>query len=107
MFNKQKRINSERFKEILKSGKKIFGKNIHITYLDNNLTHSRFSIVVPKKSFKKAFLRHRIKRQVTHALKEVEVNFKPLDYILFAKESVKPLTFDEIKGELNDLSGRI
>lgn len=100
-------MNSLRFDEVLRGGNQVHSGNVYFSVLDNDLDHSRFAIVVPKKVLRKAFDRHKLKRQVNHIMKDIEANLPSKDYIVFVKKGIVDISPKDIKDELTTLSGRI
>ena len=100
MFKRSQRINSERFREVMKSPKVIRGDFVYIRFIENDLNASRFSVVVPKKVVKSAVSRHFIKRKIVNLLKKVSKEYPVNDYLVFVSKDIKDVSIDDIKSDL-------
>ncbi len=69
MLKKNNRLNSEEFQEVFKKGKRYFFKNFLFIIYQNN-KNFKAGISIPKKEFKLAIQRNKIKRQIHYLLKE-------------------------------------
>lgn len=67
-------------------------------------TKKRFAFVCGTKISKKAVERNRIKRQLAQAVWELWEEFKPGDYIFYAKKTLLGKTAKEIKEEVESFN---
>jgi ribonuclease P protein component len=102
MFKKSYRLNTSTFKEVFNFGKTTKNQFFLIKIKENNLTHSRFSVVVSKKIEKKAVRRNYLKRKIYHALKEVFVEYPVADYIFILNSSIKDLQYKDLVKNLKN-----
>ncbi|MCK5021850.1 MAG: ribonuclease P protein component [Candidatus Pacebacteria bacterium] len=102
MLSKDKKINTQLFKEILESGKMYSSDLFSLKYLRSSIEeNSRFAVVAPKKQFKKAFQRNFIKRKVFNIIKDVYEDILPsFNIIFFLKKEVKDSNYEELKKEI-------
>jgi len=88
------------FERIFKSGNKDYGQCFTIRFLENELDHCRFSVIVSNKFSKKAVernkFRRRIKAVITENLSKFSRNF---DILITILEPAKKLNFQETKIE--------
>lgn len=74
-------------------------------YLPNRLGRNRWGVSVPVKICKKAVDRNRTKRKILEAVKEIK-NFS-LDAIIIASGTILDKSFNEIKGQLDQVIKKI
>ena len=106
MFQKKERITTDRFKEIIDLNRTFHADLLYARFGVNNLDYSRFSVVVPKKVEKLSIKRHFLKRKINAVLEELKGQFKKGDYLVFAKESIKGKSFEDVNNSVKDLSKR-
>lgn len=87
-------------------GKRIF-KKVYSGALFNlavakNPSQNRFAFVAGTKISKKATERNKIKRQLFQIIWETREEFKPGDYIFYAKKNILGKNKEEIKEELKN-----
>ena len=105
MLSKDKKINTNLFKEILSSGKKKSFKYFYTLILENKEQEkSHITCVAPKKQFKKAVERNEIKRKCMVILKDLYPTI-PSKYniILFLKKEIYKLNSQELKKEIKSI----
>ncbi len=72
MLYAQNRLRKEKdFERVFKKGEKAKGDSLFLRFAENNLSQSRFGIVVSKKVSLKATERNRIKRKIGEAIREI------------------------------------
>ena len=86
MLPKKDRITTERFKNIMETGKTVRSAILHTKFLPNE--KHRFAISVPKKVVKSAVNRHLLKRRIISSISNNWEIFPPADYIIFATDKV-------------------
>ncbi len=59
------------FENVFRKGEKVKGNFVYLKFAPNNLSESRFGIVVSKKVSLKAVERNKIKRKLREAIKEL------------------------------------
>lgn len=95
------------FERIKKEGKVIRGNFFFLSFLENNLTFSRFGIIVSKRLSNKAVKRNRIKRLIREFIRNNLLSaFGGYDVVIVAKKSVLEKE-EEISKELKKLFGLI
>ncbi len=87
--------------KIIKSNKKIVGKNFIIYYDTNNLNYNRFCISVSKK-IGKANVRNLLKRKVKDILMKNNID-SSYDYVIILRNGVISLTYIEMRDEIINL----
>ena len=103
MLSKDKKINTQLFKEVLNKG-----KTHHFTYFSVktlkspvNENKSKFTIVVSKKIVKKAISRNLIRRRFFNIIKDIYKDFPtPYAFIFFLKKEGKELNYKDLKKEI-------
>ena len=108
MFKKQFRISAKEFPVLLKERKNcVHSPILMVQFVPAN--EYKFAVVTPKKVFKKAVTRNKIKRTLYGVLKEVcgEQLLPQGVYIVLLKKLAKDKTVREIKRELRELLGKI
>ena len=103
MFKKTYRLHTSDFKEVFNFGKTIKAPLFLIKAKQNNLTHSRFAVVVSKKLFKKAVERNYLKRKCMHALKEVYSTLPINDYIFILNSGAKDIQYKDLITHLKNI----
>lgn len=72
MLSAQNRLRKEKdFERVFKKGEKTKGDSLFLRFARNNLSQSRFGIVVSKKVSLKATERNRIKRKIGEDIREI------------------------------------
>lgn len=87
--------------KIIKSNKKIVGKNFIIYYDTNNFNYNRFCISVSKK-IGKANVRNLLKRKVKDILMKNNLD-SSYDYVIILRNGVISLTYIEMRDEIINL----
>lgn len=89
------------FARVSQQGKAIFGREISLKWTKNNLSYSRFGIVVSLKVDKKANVRNKIKRRIRAALKEYLVQLvQGYDFLILTRAEIKELDYSQIKDRM-------
>ncbi len=92
---------SKDFERLAKVGQPIFGRAISLKYIKNNLSVSRFGIIVSLKISKKAVVRNKLKRQLrailSSMLKAIKVGY---DVMILTRPEAKDLKFEDLKKQL-------
>jgi len=113
-FDKSDRICSvRRISEIFRTGSVLFSHPLKVLYLPNNTHFSRVVISVPKRLFKRAVKRNRIKRQIREILRRD--HFRDFSktgvdlFILFIGKELPDYNFlnEKIKNVLEKISKRV
>lgn len=88
-------------KTLFARGKSVFGSWVGMKFRKNNLSMSRFAVVVGVKVSKKAVVRNRLKRQVRAIVQEVLPQVTPgYDVLFFMKPAGARGSFDELKEQV-------
>ncbi len=97
-------IKSDHFKQIFKSGRKIYSANFVIYVLSNQLDFPRIGISVGRRVSTKATDRNKIKRLIREVFRTNKNIFDKNDIVLVVKNNVKDVKgkdlFEEIKKAL-------
>ena len=105
MLPKKDRITTERFKEIMDSGKTVRSAILYTKFLPNE--KHRFAVSIPKKIVKSAVNRHLIKRRIISSISNNWESFPPADYIVFATEQVVGSQGSVLDQIVKDLSEKV
>ncbi|HMO78759.1 MAG TPA: ribonuclease P protein component [Candidatus Paceibacterota bacterium] len=100
MFSSKNRLDNESVRNILKNN--VGAINTPLFYakrIKNDLNLYRFAILIPKKIYKKAVDRHKIKRKIISIIKEFE-DISKCDYVLTLKKDINSLDKTEIQKDL-------
>ncbi|MFA7193658.1 MAG: ribonuclease P protein component [Candidatus Paceibacterota bacterium] len=89
MLPKTQRINTQRFGEIMASGRNINAGGFYLKTLNNDSL--RFAVAIPKKVVKSAIKRHLLKRRIFNIIKENKDLFPVADYIVFTNKEALDL----------------
>lgn len=104
MLEKKRRLTKNgSFTYMYKNGKKLNGANLYVIYLPTNSRFNRFGFVVSNK-IGKANVRNKVKRRL-RAIVRANINSisKKNNYIFIVKETIKFLTFEQLKKEVLEL----
>jgi len=95
------------FERVAKKGRAVYDKAIALKWIKNNLSYSRFGIVVSLKIDKRATVRNKIKRRIRAVIREnINQIQKGLDFMILTKPEIKNLGYQEIKDKLLGLFER-
>jgi ribonuclease P protein component len=107
MLKKKHRLSRREFETLLKKGRRFSGT--HLTLLTAKISHAvdipKFSVVVSKKTAKRATARNLVRRRV-YALLQGYVGLQGTHNALYAKPSIVTRSFEEINQELANLFER-
>jgi ribonuclease P protein component len=108
MINKDQRIKSEYFDEILKKGKRFFSESFTCSVLKNEETdNSKFAVVVSKKVSKLAVKRNILRRRMFALLSKQKESFPtPYFFVFFIKDKTFKVN-EGIKNEMKILIKKI
>ena len=101
----KRRINKETFNLVMKDGVFVSLNGVYLKYtVKKDPSPSLFAFVVPKKVKKTSIGRHLLKRKMTAVVEKVILNIKNGYFIIiFAKEGVCTLPYNEIEKEILNL----
>jgi ribonuclease P protein component len=105
MLPKVQRINTNRFNEIITSGKNINAGGFYFKVLP--CEEMRFAVVVPKKICKNAVKRHFIKRRVFNAIKENKVLFPTADYLVFVNKEAFDFSYEKTVEDIKNMAQKL
>lgn len=91
MLPKNIRLDSKQIPRIAKTGKKIYGDLIFISFIEkSDLNSSKFAISISKKVDKKAVVRNKIKRKLREAIRflEKEKFFKKGEFLVIPRTNL-------------------
>ena len=99
MLPRQHRLTKNKdFARVAQQGKVIFGRELGLKYIKNDLAFSRFGVVVSLKISKKAVVRNKIKRRIRAILKEnLSKITSGYDFMILTRLGVKDLDYSQIK----------
>jgi len=109
-FKRHERLSGRLAFDLVKAkGKKIKGRSLIFNYMPNGLSFSRLGVVVPKKYYKKAVERNRIRRCVREwfRLHKYLLASPPKDVVVVALPGIELRMCKGIFKELDSLCGRI
>lgn len=90
MISKNNRIPKKTIEEIMKEKKSTNCDFFLLKYKKNEENKPRFCVIAPKKIFKTAVERNKVKRFLKNKIQKKEIKFdKNLDYVLIAKKEIK------------------
>ncbi len=98
MLSKQRRLQKDKFDLVFK-GSKVFSTNLFAIRAKKAEEKPRFAVVVPKKVYKLAHDRNRIRRQVFDAI-ENHILDSVCDVIFFVKPTIKNADKELIKNDV-------
>lgn len=109
MLAKQYRLTKNKdFEKVTKEGQAIFSREIGLKWIKNNLSVSRFGIIVSLKIDKKAVVRNKIKRRIRaiifQNLKTIKSGY---DIIIITKPEIKNLNYWQLKNKIEQLLKRV
>lgn len=104
MIPKRNRVTKRLFDEVLKNGKVVHGDFVYFRMYPALDGVQRFSTVVPKKVFKKAHDRNKVKRQINALISASKTSFPNAHFIFFAKPTIREATRESIKQDLSNLT---
>lgn len=109
MLPKEYRLRQEKdIKTLFACGKSVFDVVLGVKYRRNNLSVSRFAVVVGAKISKRAVVRNLIRRRLRAVLEKYLENLRPgFDVIILVKEGVKKSSYANLESELLRLLERI
>jgi ribonuclease P protein component len=102
MLSAESRLRKKRdFQMVLKKGKSVSQEFFLLKFGTNGLAESRFGFLLSKKSFKKAWLRNRVKRVVSEIvrqnLKEIK---KGIDMVIIPRPGIEKESTEQVKKRL-------
>jgi ribonuclease P protein component len=101
MLSKIYRIKKENeFKKIYRFGLKQKASFFIIRYLENNLSYSRFGIVIPAKAIKKAVKRNFFRRQIIETIRLKSDTIKTGYDVVFSLFKAPEVEKEKIKEEI-------
>ncbi len=108
MLPKKYRLRRKKdFDRIFKSGRFVAGNFFTLGYTPNDLSFSRFAVVVPKKIEKGAVKRNLIRRRAVEIIRlgreKIRTGF---DFVFIAKPAVREKSYKEIEGAVIAMLGR-
>lgn len=115
MLSKQYRLTkSKDFEKIVKFGQAVYGQELTIKWIKNNLSVSRFGLVISAKVAKKANIRNKIKRQLREIIRanlsisksrgSTAMTIRPrYDIMILTKPKVIDLDYWQLKEKLEYL----
>lgn len=107
MIPKRNRVTKRLFDEVLKNGKVVHGDFVYFRMSPALDGVQRFSTVVPKKVFKKAHDRNKVKRQINALISESKTSFPNAHFIFFAKPTIRNVEKELIKKDIQTISTKL
>ncbi len=106
MLKKSHRLNRVEFAHLLTYGRRVSGTGFSLLYTTGN-KEAKFSVVVGKKTAKKAVERNRLRRRVYAVCKEYEQQHENPHVAIFVYKNVKEMTYSELQNTLHSLFKRM
>ena len=105
MIAKDIRISRKKdFDLILRSKLKFYSNNLVLRFSKNELSKSRFCVVVSKKISKKAVDRNKIRRRIYEIVRLNYNKIKPnFDFMIFVSRGILKMKYQEIEQEILSL----
>ena len=104
MLSKQYKLNSDEHSLLAKKGKRIHHPLITLQYMKQGVSPTKCSVVVPKKIYKTAVSRNRIRRKIAHIIKEIYPQVLPHHCVaVVVKSSLENIDNLQIKEVLESL----
>ena len=104
MFKKRFRLNTSEFKEVFTFGKVSRNKLFLLKKHPNQLTYSRFAVVVSKKIAKRAVERNYLKRRFVNALKTISTTLPVSDYVFILNSDVKDIQYKDLLANIEHIN---
>jgi ribonuclease P protein component len=89
-FSKARRLIQKEVEELLRAGKRLSRDALGVRLLENNRALGRIAIAVPKRIFKRAVDRNRIKRVIREEFRHHEVRRCSVDLLITLRSALKP-----------------
>jgi len=89
------------FSKIKATGKMVTTSLFSLTIAKNNFAYPRFAFIISKKVDNRSVIRHRIKRCLAQAVKDLYLPAN--DYVFFAKKTAVNKTIEELKNEITNV----
>jgi ribonuclease P protein component len=108
MLPKENRLRKKKdFEKVFQGGRRAGEKNLSLRARENSLPESRFGFVVPRKHFRKAVLRNKLKRRLRECVRKELYRIKNgYDVVVLGRPGLENLSFVEIKEEIERLLSR-
>ncbi len=102
MIAKKFRLKTKKdFDKINKSRNKFYSQNLFLKFSKNDLTESRFSVIVSKKVSKRAVDRNLIRRRIYEIIRLNLPKIKNgFDFLIFTKQNTLNLDYNQLEIEL-------
>ncbi|MHB8913562.1 MAG: ribonuclease P protein component [Minisyncoccota bacterium] len=101
MFSRRERLPRAQFPAALKSGKRLSSEHF-LLILPKEI--QGYAVVIPKKVIRVSSARHRLKRQILEAMREIPL---PPALIVFPRSSASSVNYQDIVTELKTLLSKI
>ncbi len=96
-FNRELRLlTPEHYQNVFQQAHRAGSPHFTIIARDNNLTHPRLGLAVPKKQIKTAVGRNRFKRLARESFRNKQHQLPNKDFVVIAKKSAQDLSNDEM-----------
>ncbi|MDD4996076.1 MAG: ribonuclease P protein component [Patescibacteria group bacterium] len=98
---KYRLVKNNDFARVAQKGKMIFGQEVSLKWIKNDLNYSRFGITVSLKVDKRAVMRNKIKRRIRAILKKYLLQFVlGYDFLILTRPKIKELDFQQIESAI-------
>lgn len=101
MFSRTKRLTTDAFDSVFKTGRSVHFPFFNIRFVKND-TDKRFAVAISKKVIKSSVGRHLLKRQIMNLLKKEESELPSGHFIFFVKKELMMIDKKEFKSVLKD-----
>ncbi|MCG3730254.1 ribonuclease P protein component [Vibrio sp. V26_P1S5P106] len=96
-FNRELRLlTPEHYKNVFQQAHRAGSPHFTIIARDNNLSHPRLGLAVPKKQIKTAVGRNRFKRLARESFRLTQHRLANKDFVVIAKKSAQDLSNEEL-----------
>ncbi len=85
------------FEKISEKGEFNRVAGLDIKYIPNQLDHTRISVIISKKTSKKAVTRNKARRRILEIIRPLLKNLSGYDIIFFPKKEILEKDFSEVK----------
>ena len=114
-LSRDERLSGEAIKRLFREGKRAKGANVTLIYLPKKtdaeascLQKSEIAVVIPKKVYKKAFQRNRMKRLYREIFRRNKSHFPtPYQYVFYQTQAPKINSFKAVRDEVFGLVKKI
>lgn len=98
MFPKQNRLSGSEIRSVLRSKNRVSSRELQLVFQKNNLSVSRFAVIVGSNIDKRATARNRIKRLIRESIRHLTSKIAPgWDIIILVKMNIAKLPQSQVE----------